>query len=406
MIRFRQIAVSSLIAGWVVALAGLLGAWTHGAQTPTYDGLSSTRAQVNTFQTFDTTNKQLMVRSTHVTRSAITQIKIIASNFYVDQTTRAETAPGAAATVTASIEYPSGTCTPLLFSSSSSGTIADGSTLTSDYATVAIPAGVQYWVRQYLTSTAGAIYNNVAPQITGDILRKAASGLVDQTVSCGVIAGGGGGMHFPLAIISPITVPSVCITGDSIGWGTGDTPTSNGDQGIVARSIGPAFGYSNLAVPSDAAYFFLASHTQRVKVFPFCTHFINEYGTNDFAAGHSLATVKADLTSIYNLYPNSRVFQTTILPRPTTSNGCTTLGGQTLPSWEASRVSLDDQLRLNTFGPPLGSFDTASPVETALNSGFWITSPQQSADCVHPNSTGYGTVTSSGAIDTSRIHLP
>lgn len=383
--------------------------WRLGALIASYDGLAATRAHVNTLTSFDTSNKQVMVRSTHRARSALTQIKIIAQNFYVDQGTRSEASPGATATVTASIEYPSGTCTQLLFSSSASGTIADGSTLTSDYLTLSIPSGAQFWVRQYLTSTAGAIYNSVHTQITGDQIKLAVSGLADQTVSCGAITGGAGGMAFPLAIIAPITAPSVCMVGDSIVWGTGDTPTADGDQGIIARTIGPSFGYVNMGVPSDTINInggFLSSHAQRVKPFSFCTHLIVEYGTNDFASGRTLAQVKTDLNILYGLFPTTKVFQTTILPRPTTSDACVTLGNQTLPSWEASRTSLNDQLKAGSFGPFLGAFDTSSQLETATDSGFWITSPRSSVDCTHPNATGYGTVATSNVIDITRIHRP
>lgn len=382
--------------------------WVHGAASvvASYEGLVATRAASNWITSFDTTNKQIMVRSTHIARDNITSLKIIASNFYT--TGGAELGSGATATVSASVEYPSGTCTQILFSGSASGSIADGSTLTADYSTVSIPNGATFWIRQFWQSSGGALYYISYPTITGDQLKKAVSGLADQTLTCGAITGGATGLMLPLAIIAQTTKPTICVVGDSIAWGLQGLPTTAGDNGIITPTTGPLFGYSNLSAPGEAANVFVLNSTQRQKVFPYCSHAISNYGSNDLAASRTVAQIKTALTSIYGFFSAGvKVFQTTILPRPSTSNSCATLGGQTLQSFEANRVTLNTDLRSAAFGPNSGMFDASSIVETGLNTGFWDTSPSAySNDCIHPNTFGYATVTSSGIIDTSRIHLP
>lgn len=386
-----------------------LVAGVGGTRSQVYNGLAATRAQANTLLTaggLDTTNKQMMVRSTHTARNAISSLQIMAANFFVSQGAAAEVGPGASATITAAIEYPAGTFVQVLFSGSSSGTIPDGGTLLSDSVTISIPSGAQFWVRQYITCTAGIIWNFAYSQITGDKIARAVSGLADETMG-GPISGGATGMHFPLAIIAPITSPSIAILGDSIAWGSSDTQTSDGYLGFIARTIGPLFGYSNIATPSDRAQKFLLSNTQRAKVIPYCSHFIVEYSTNDFNAGRSLAEVQADLSSIYAMFGARTGFQTTCLPRTSTTDGGTTTVNQTLPSWESTRVAFNHALTGGTFGPNGGTFDTSSIVETSTDSGIWKVSPSQwTTDCIHPIAYACGQVASSGIIDTSRIHRP
>lgn len=389
-----------------------LKSWVHGSAT--YYGLSATRPAVNyVTSSFDTTNKQLMARSGHFARSPISSIQIVTSNFYVDATPgiqRVETGSGATATVTASIEYPAGVCTQVLFSGVSSGSIADGNILLSDSIAVSIPSGAQFWVRQFWTSAGGAIYTFFPPGANladmGDALRVAVSGLSDQTVSCGTVTKNvNDALHWPLGIISPMAAPSVCIIGDSIAAGSVDDYSPSGDMGSIARSIGPVFGYVNMAVPSEKAQDFINSHTQRAKMFSYCSAGIVEHGTNDMAAaiGATAAQLEGLLTTIYGYFSGPQVFQSTILPRPTTTDGCATLGNQTLPSWEAQRVIFNDALKTSSFGPISGNFDVASAIETSTDSGFWITSPRYSGDCIHPNLAGNIHIPNTGAINTARI---
>ena len=80
-----------------------------------YTGLVATRCLAPI--SLNTTNKQLMTRSPHYSRTDITSLQIVIPNWYVNpSSTHAEIGSGADATVTASIEYPENTFTQILFS--------------------------------------------------------------------------------------------------------------------------------------------------------------------------------------------------------------------------------------------------------------------------------------------------
>lgn len=389
-------------------------AWTHG--NPTYNGVASTRGGI--LDQLDATNTQMMSRTGTFARDNLTNVQVALSNFYIPiNPTGVETPPGAATTVTASIEYPAGVCTQILFSASASGTIPNGGVLFSDVLTISVPKNAKYWVRQYRTNSSGSVYADGAAALDtanmGDAVTAGASGVVDKTVNCtSVTASYTNGSPLPMAIISVTTVPTVCILGDSIAYYLSVNGNTNGDGGIVAPSIGPTFGYANLAVSGDAAFAFLTNNTQRRKIMPFCSHFIVEYGRNDFFLGQTLAQLKTSLTSIYAL-TGGRTFQTTQIPDTTSSDNWTTTGNQTPAAWNADRVTLNDQFRAATFGPALGEFDATAQVESALDSGKWrVDSPcgpgpgNWTFDGIHPNGCAMGFVSTSGYIDAARIHLP
>lgn len=388
--------------------------WTHG--NPVYQGVASTRGGVP--DQLDVTNTQMMSRTGSFARSGLTSVKVALSNFYIPiNPTGVETAPGAATTVTASIEYPAGVCTQLLFSGSATGSIPNGGVLFSDVLTIAIPKDAKFWTRQYRTNSSGSVYaDGTASQDTanmGDAVTAGTSGVVDKTISCAsVTASFTNGSPLPMAIISPTTVPTVCILGDSIAYFLSVNGNTNGDGGIVAPSIGPTFGYANLAASGDAAFAFLTNSTQRRKIFQFCSHFIVEYGRNDFFLGQTLAQLKTSLTAIYAL-TGSRTFQTTQTPNTSSTDNWTTTGNQTPAAWNTDRVTLNDQLRAATFGPALGEFDATAQLESALDSGRWrVDTPcgpgpgNWTFDGIHPDGCAMGFVSTSGYIDTSRIHLP
>lgn len=395
---------------------------SSGTKNGIYEGLIATRARVNnigSFPGFDTTNKQLMVRSTHVARTDITSLKIMAVNFYRSSSGGFEPGSGATATVSASVEYPATTCTRITFSSSNDGSIPDADVLLSDSTSVTIPNGATFWIRQYIRSSGGTIYDTPFPgRITGDQFKVGVT-VTDQTMSGDTITGGDVGMHFPLGIIGPTRNPSVAIIGDSIGYGLGGSPTSIGDMGTVAPSIGPVFAYTDLSVPGERAGStngYVNASINRAKIYPYVSHIINELGLNDIAdIPNDLPGLKTRIGSLYTQLaaraPSALVFQTTLTPGVSTSDACATLGGQTsFPEVEAPRTGFNDELRAATFGPPGGCFELADVIETSRNSGFWKTSPQKYSDgptaCSHLNTYGYGRLVTDGAIDTSRIHKP
>jgi hypothetical protein len=370
---------------------------THGSAI--YDGFASTRGNIPTNLSGIT---HANVRAGHYARTDITQLKIVLFNYYGI----GELAPGATMGVTASVEYPRGTFTQILFSGSSSGTVPDGGTLFSDYVTISIPNGERFWIRLHQTCSAGLVYISTPTYVDakdwmmGDAYQNSAT---DLTMT-GEITPDEGTLAYYAGVIAPMTADSVLVLGDSNGMGVTDVLDTTGNLGSIARSIGPQFGYFNASMPGDTASNFVSNHTQRALLIPYCTTVYVIYGTNDIFASDSAATIEGHLTSIYSLCSGKRVKQTTIVPRTTdVVDAWTTTGNQTVLAGESVRATLNSDLR-STFGPPGGICDIAAAVEISTK---WIVSPVISTtDGIHTNANGVQLVLTSNAVDPSLTGTP
>lgn len=376
-----------------------------------YTGLVATRCLAPI--SLNTTNKQLMARSPHYSRTAITSLQIVIPNWYVNpSSTHAEIGSGADATVTASIEYPAGVYTQVLFSGVAAGTVTNGSQLLSDAVAVTIPTNTLFWVRIFWEGGAGGVLT-IPHDLTGGSnpgsgLEVAVSGLTDKTMSGTVTAADN--EFSPVAIIGTTTQPSFVIVGDSIGLGDSSRETvgdASGDFGVVARGIGPSYAYASYCQNGDQAEDIVASHTNRAALFAYASHLACEYGSNDlYTNSASVATVQGLLQTIWGymtaLGPEKKVYQTTITPRTTSSDSWATTENQAQVSGTINgrRTTLNDWIR----GVPSGAhgyFDIADALETSRNSGIWkVTGVANAytADGIHPNTTGSILIRDSGVI--------
>jgi hypothetical protein len=219
-----------------------------------YTGLVATRGRVAT--NFNGTNKQIMSRTFHVARDTLSSIRLVLGNWYALSNTSpvTEAGSGAAATFTASIEYPSGTFTQVLFSGSATGNVSDGATLVSDATAVNIPIGATFWVRNFFQSTGGILFTNVMfSGATTDAAAYNTSGVTDQTMSGTITNRTSGIANPPIAVIGLTRKKSYLLISDSRGYGVGDTPDATGDTGFLARPIGPNYAYINAGVSADEA---------------------------------------------------------------------------------------------------------------------------------------------------------
>lgn len=376
----------------------------------TYEGLVASRSRMVQSNSVDTVNKYMMARSPHLATEALSSIKLAFSNFYnvgnLSSGSTADAGLGVAATITASIEYPAGTFAQITFASSATGTIADIGILFSDYITVSIPSGATFWVRTFWHSTAGCLYNTWQNAFLGEAVALSATVISDQTLS-GTITNSGSFSYPPIAILGMTRNASVITAGDSIGAGTSDTEDTsasvtgrNGKIGIVARSLGST-PFLNLSVAAENATNFLSSGTARKLLLSKGSHLITEFGANDVGS-RTPAQILTSLQSIWALgWSGQKIYQTTLPPRTTSADGWTS-GTQTVMSWEATRVSFNANVRAILSGST-GSYDLASAVETALNSGLWIFSPTPpyTADGLHPNTAGYAVVQNANLIPTA-----
>jgi lysophospholipase L1-like esterase len=352
-----------------------------------YTGLVATRSYVPT--TFNSGNKQVMTRTRHQSRVAITSLQIGIPGWYANGS--GDAGLGGTATVTASIEYPAGTFTQVKFSASTSGTVPNGGTLVSDAVTVSIPNSTDFFVRIFWQSATGILFGNSLEldANNGEAMTYAASGLTDQTMGGTVVASGSGFCFYPCAIIGTTNKPSFMLVGDSIVQGQGDSIGTGEapDQGTLARGVGPSYAYINAGVPgAQSTDMSTGAATQRTALLTYCTHLICGYGVNDLDASVTPAALVTRLQAIWAL-KSGAAYQATITPHTTSTDSWATVGNQTVGVGNTNRISFNGLVRSGQTGMT-GFLEIADTVESARDSGFWK-APGYTADGLHPSKTGY-----------------
>lgn len=359
-----------------------------------------------------TTNKQMQTRTGHFSRDTISALQIVLPNWYT--LVGVETGVGAVATVTASVEYPSGTFTQILFSGSASGTIADGAQLLSDLCTIAIPKDTQFWIRVYYTNTAGIPYTSCQQGSVGDVHRIGASGIVDQTMSGTITNNSGGTGYFPAAILGYTRRASVFLAGDSRTFGQGDTSVlTPGDQGELARSIGPTLAYVNCGIPSERANFWATASNvvNRRAIAAYCSHVVMQHGINDLAAARTDAQLRTDINTMAAYFAGKTIFLTTLAPETTSTDSWATTANQTAVANFSTagngRRETHNAWRRTVPSGFTACFEIADVVESARDSGKWQvdgTASKYTADGVHATTFAYSAIVSSGAVLLAAIH--
>jgi lysophospholipase L1-like esterase len=232
--------------------------------------------------------------------------------------------------------------------------------------------------------------------------------------SAAVADSGSSALFMPVAITgTPLdtaaTVPVVLIVGDSIaeGYGEGGYTSSRlsinvgdpnrGGGGYLVRALQaaniPSF---NAAFAGDQATTFIlpAGRFRRMAFASDASTMICEFGRNDISGGKTLAVIQAALITIWQLRSrqSTRVFQTTITPLTTSTDGWWTTTSQTSSGNDSVRVALNGWIRAGApmsagiavavgtggallagqVGHPLYSYiEATDSVETARDSGIW-----------------------------------
>jgi hypothetical protein len=357
------------------------------------------------------TATQCMARSYHVAKDNLTSIKIAWAGWAVltsDSTptgTGQETAASAALTVSASVEFPVGTFTQVLFSGSANGSIATGATLFSDATTVSIPEGSQFFVRTYLRSSGSS--GNGMPFLgpgtvtsptynAGGEALDCATSVTNQTLSGTVTANIPNADIYPVAIVGTTTKPCFFIAGDSIGMGSGDTIDQSGDAGPIARSLQGKYAYINMAVQGDLASFAKTNYAKRGALVQFCKNAISEYGVNDVFVGLSTQSqLQSDLGTVWGILATdgaSKIFQSTITPETTSTDGWATPINQALLSSAQNTVRNAVNAYVRQVPAPLTGFlEIANQIELVNGVGLWNApggGEPYTADGIHPNNFG------------------
>lgn len=344
----------------------------------------------------------MMSRQRFKAKNTLKALTLAFPNWYITDSTYLETGAGAAATITASIEYPAGAFTQVKFSGSASGSIADGATLLSDVVSVDMPDGAIFWVRTYLTCTAGIVYSAAAgetsPGISGSEI--GVSGITDKTM--GGAIGDSTGVYAPIVILGTAIQPSIAIHGDSRAFGSGDSEDGSQDSGNLQRTLSDRFVIVNLSKSGDRAAKLANGYTKRNAVADYCTHVIVQTGTNDIRSdGRTAAQVRADNETVAALYPTKTVFGATVEPISTSTDSWATIANQTPTGNNSERIAYNNLVRAGLTGFA-GFFDLADVAESSRDSGKWKVTGSAfgyTVDGVHPCRAGYLLVPESGAID-------
>lgn len=210
-------------------LAGMVSTATKNSQSiqmATTCGVDVT-TQPGPYATLTTAGSVLAmdVRSSHYAPVRLQRPQVAYGDYR--RASGSESAGPNSITVSAAIEYPAGTYTPVFFQGKRSVTFDPSATIKSDPSmAVDIPANTQFWVITYTTVSAGLqfMYRSLdtAHGEAGEIT------VTDKTLTGGVSGTTPG--YAPYAIfgdnISP-TVLRLAIIGDSIAMGTGDVDYTN-----------------------------------------------------------------------------------------------------------------------------------------------------------------------------------
>lgn len=324
-------------------------------------------------------------RSEHYNESGVTvtALSLIYCGWHLDLTN--ETINANDYTVTASIEYPAGTFTQVTWTAATSKSIVAGTNQLSDYVTLttSIPANAQFWVRTFISVTAGQTWPICNALWGGHDTAESGVGLSDKTMS-GTISGNYQGLR-PAAIMSQYVVgirkASVIGLSDSIYFGSGDGNFDiHGNTAWIGRSCTSNTPYITCSVVGTqlqnqvigGKLAFRLDFITKAGI----THIATGWGVND---GLAFATMQTNLQTLWaalKTVSGIKLYQSTIGPKSTTSQGWDTTTAQT-PDSNYNGSSANGQLTNNyirTSPAPLDGFiDNAILLQTSIYSGIWRT---------------------------------
>jgi len=348
----------------------------------------------------DGTDTGVTYRHYYVATVSSYDIKFVYGNFYIPSTQPiTDTFTPNDITIKASLEIGENIY-PVKFNGYDSIILKPGAVIETDAIGVELNAGDIFRIRTYVSVASagmkfpmgmGVFWNFGEGKTTGDI-----------TVS-GTPEGSAEYTYHPLAIVGNGVKKSVLLSGDSIFTNvTGTTIAITG--GYAGLGLDGEIPYAGISRSNDqAGYFTNIAKQCRIKLSKYFTHVIINYGINDLYGGRTLSEIQTLLTNIWNMYAlrGLKVYQCTITPRTTSTDGWTTVENQTIEDTNINsiRVQLNDWIR--TCPTPLTDyFEAADLAETSRNSGIWKVGLTE--DGLHPSSTT-GHTALSASIDLSKL---
>lgn len=353
--------------------------------------------------TWNASITSIMARSWQSSCVAFSQIQIKWWNGFVNSSVAGvETGPGASTTLAMSIEYPRGTFTQLTFGGASTGTVGSNAIVASDVVDLGFVVPAYRWFRIgfYASNPNGVPYSswaNLKDARGGDEFATNANG-TDKTMGGTIVNLDMVSMLFPNLVLGYSDRVVWGVHGDSITAGVNDYwPDPSGGRGLFGRGLAPLVPHVNFGCPGDRAEYFVGSHTARTALMleSGATRIIDAYGVNDINNSRTAAQLQSDRTAIRTYYPSSLVFDTTVTPQTTSTDGFRTAANQTITSASKNtqRIAFNSALRGPnvTFASP-GVIDVAGLIETSTSNeqgpvqdgGVWI--PGLVTDGTHPSS--------------------
>lgn len=309
------------------------------------------------------------------------------------------------------IEYPADTFTPMFFGGSRDITLQPGSVAQTDAAPLWIPPGEIFWVRSRVTVTLGDTWHEThisqpfygfdfGTRLSGGIIKSADN--QDLTTS-GTIPDSYGWAMGPEIISGHRrngAVPVVVgVSGDGITVGAtsgGSPPLCVNTGPFVNKLYTAGLPWVVAANPASLGEDLgeAVGEWQNSRIFTLmranATHFIDSRGSVIIGNG-DIAFLQAFYQNIWALYGGAglKIWQCTIPPVTTSSDGWTTTANQTVTVNESKRVALNDWFRSVPSGLS-GFIEVADILETSRNSGKWKVTPSPlTLDGIHPSSAGW-----------------
>jgi hypothetical protein len=297
------------------------------------------------------TDSNTRIASWNETGATVTKLRAIFANWMANATNEQDGYN--AITVTASIEYPAGTFTPLLFSGAASASLpasGGGSLVESDELTLPtpIPASTQFWVRSHVAVSAGQKWvQGYLLAISG--LGEAAdfSSGVDKTMG-GTITNATPGAnrrgYGPVAVKAtafaetPVARAFVGV-GDSRVMGSTDVldpaATGHGNSGYFAKACAGRYPVLNLGIAGTQAQNNLpANFVRRAALMARAgiTHVFGNWSINDINAGRTGAQLSDNIATIAvgfkSAVPGVKVIWATMAPYTTSTDNWITAANQ------------------------------------------------------------------------------
>lgn len=304
--------------------------------------------------------------------------------------------------VTAAIEYPAGSFTPLTFGGAATVTIppSGASLAESDEAVLStpVPAGAQYWVRTFVSVAAGGRWpqgyliatamGEAADFSTG--AAKAAGGTITNAAASPTRRGYG-----PVAVkatgwTGTAVGKAFAAIGDSLIMGASDShdaiASGHGNIGYFAKAAAGQYPVINLGIAGTTAADNLpAAFTRRTALLKKIgvTHVFGNWAVNDLSTGRNAtqiaAHVSAVVAGIKDAMPGVKMVWATTTPRTSSSDAWKTVTGQSAYATPAGaftggaaaqRAQFNALLRGGVSGIDT-VFDAADVAETARDSGIW-----------------------------------